>query len=270
MAAVLSGDARAVGGIKEKYVLDREHYRREFGVTYLCLDHFTGELLTCKSISKRKLRTAVDVEDVRREVGIMRHLPRNSNIVNLWEACEDDGVVHLVMELCEGGELFDRIQLGRRREDVFSYSSLLRWTAKPCIMDIDEAGRGAILGPMVYGCLYCAKSYQKTLATLNFAGERFSEIVGSPYYMAPEVLKWNYGPEIDIWSAGVILYILLCGVPPFWAETEQGVAQAILRGVIDFKREPWLSISDSAKNLVRLMLKPDPMLRLTAKQGCLS
>ncbi|XP_042444017.1 calcium-dependent protein kinase 13-like [Zingiber officinale] len=123
---------------------------------------------------------------------------------------------------------------------------------------------------MVYGCLYCVKSYQKTLATLNFAGERFFEIVGSPYYMAPEVLKQNYGPEIDIWSAGVILYILLCGVPPFWAETEKGVAQAILRGVIDFKREPWPSISNSAKNLVRLMLEPDPKLRLTAKQGSLS
>ncbi|KAG6513835.1 hypothetical protein ZIOFF_024172 [Zingiber officinale] len=265
MAAVLSGDARAMSGIEEKYVLDRELCRREFGVSYLCLDHFTGELLACKSISKRKMRTAVDVEDVRQEVAIIRHLPRNSNIVNLREVCEDDGVVHLVMELCEGGEIFDRIVArGHYSERAAAVPGVWQLVLHEVLPEdprhFELRSRGTIYASV--GVLYF---FFFSLFT-PILGERFSEIVGSPYYMAPEVLKRNYGLEIDIWSVGVILYILLCGVPPFWAETEQGVAQAILRGVIDFKREPWPRISDSAKNLVRLMLEPDPKLRLTAKQ----
>ncbi|MCH97175.1 calcium-dependent protein kinase 32-like, partial [Trifolium medium] len=84
--------------------------------------------------------------------------------------------------------------------------------------------------------------------------------------MAPEVLNRSYGPEIDIWSAGVILYILLCGFPPFWAETEQGVAEEITRSVIDFKRKPWPKVSYNAKDLVKKMLDPDPKLRLTAQE----
>ncbi|PNX65403.1 calcium-dependent protein kinase, partial [Trifolium pratense] len=97
-------------------------------------------------------------------------------------------------------------------------------------------------------------------------GERLTQIVGNLYYMAPEVLKRSYGPEIDIWSAGVILYILLSGVPPFWAETEQGITQAIIESVIDFKREPWPNVSAGAKNLVKRMLNPDPKQRLSAEQ----
>jgi calcium-dependent protein kinase len=106
---VLSSHTASPIGIDEKYILDRELGRGEFGITYLCIDRESRELLACKSISKRKLRTAVDVEDVRREVAIMRHLPKSPSIVSLKEACEDEGAVHLVMELCEGGELFDRI-----------------------------------------------------------------------------------------------------------------------------------------------------------------
>ncbi|CAN4109722.1 unnamed protein product [Withania somnifera] len=256
--------------VEEKYVIDRELGRGEFGVTYLCIDRINRDLLACKSISKRKLKTAVDVEDVRREVAIMKHLPRDSSIVSLKEACEDENAVHLVMELCEGGELFDRI-VARGHYTERAAAAVTR-----TIMEVVQLchKHGVIhrdLKPENF--LYANKKENSPLKAIDFGlsiffkpGEKFSEIVGSPYYMAPEVLKRNYGPEIDIWSAGVILYILLCGVPPFWAESEQGVAQAILRGAIDFKREPWPSISNSAKNLVRQMLEPDPKLRLTAKQ----
>lgn len=257
-------------GIEEKYMVDRELGRGEFGVTYLCIHRDTRELLACKSISKRKLRTSVDVEDVRREVAIMKHLPENSNIVTLREACEDENAVHLVMELCEGGELFDRI-VARGHYTERAAAAVTR-----TIMEVVQVchKHGVIhrdLKPENF--LFANKKENSPLKAIDFGlsiffkpGERFSEIVGSPYYMAPEVLKRNYGPEIDIWSAGVILYILLCGVPPFWAESEQGVAQAILRGLIDFKRDPWPNVSESAKSLVRQMLEPDPKVRLTAKQ----
>ncbi|XP_058110245.1 calcium-dependent protein kinase 13-like isoform X2 [Magnolia sinica] len=265
---VLSGISKE--GIEDKYVVDRELGRGEFGVTYLCIDRDTRELLACKSILKRKLRTAVDVEDVRREVAIMNHLPKDSSIVSLKEAREDDNAVHLVMELCEGGELFDRI-VARGHYSERAAAAVTRTIVEVVQLCHKHGVIHRDLKPENF--LFANKKENSPLKAIDFGlsiffkpGERFSEIVGSPYYMAPEVLKRNYGPEIDIWSAGVILYILLCGVPPFWAESEQGVALAILRGHIDFKRDPWTSISENAKNLVRQMLEPDPKLRLTAKQ----
>ncbi|XP_052202313.1 calcium-dependent protein kinase 33-like isoform X2 [Diospyros lotus] len=95
----------------------------------------------------------------------------------------------------------------------------------------------------------------------------YSDIVGSAYYVAPEVLNKNYGKEIDVWSAGVILYILLSGVPPFWAETEKGIFDEILRGQVDFRSQPWPSISTGAKDLIRKMLTMDPKKRITAAQA---
>lgn len=95
--------------ISQRYDLGREVGRGEFGVTCLAIDVATGEKFACKSISKKKLRTAVDIEDVRREVEIMKHLPKHPNIVSLKDTFEDESAVHIVMELCEGGELFDRI-----------------------------------------------------------------------------------------------------------------------------------------------------------------
>lgn len=256
--------------ISDKYILGRELGRGEFGITYLCTDRETREDLACKSISKKKLRTAVDIEDVRREVAIMSSLPDHPNIVRLKATYEDNEAVHLVMELCEGGELFDRI-VARGHYSERAAANVARTIAEVVRMCHANGVMHRDLKPENF--LFANKKEHSPLKAIDFGlsvffrpGERFSEIVGSPYYMAPEVLKRNYGPEVDIWSAGVILYILLCGVPPFWAETEQGVALAILKGIIDFKREPWPQISDSAKSLVKQMLDPDPKKRLTAQQ----
>lgn len=256
--------------INERYDLGRELGRGEFGVTYLCTDVETGEKFACKSISKKKLRTAVDIEDVRREVEIMKHMPKHPNIVSLKDTFEDDSAVHIVMELCEGGELFDRI-VARGHYTERAAAVVMRTIMEVVQMCHRHGVMHRDLKPENF--LFANKKETSPLKAIDFGlsvffkpGEHFNEIVGSPYYMAPEVLKRNYGPEIDVWSAGVILYILLCGVPPFWAETEQGVAQAIIRSVIDFKRDPWPRVSDNAKDLVKKMLDPDPSRRLTAHQ----
>uniref|UniRef100_A0A2P2JFL7 non-specific serine/threonine protein kinase n=1 Tax=Rhizophora mucronata TaxID=61149 RepID=A0A2P2JFL7_RHIMU len=256
--------------ISAHYDLGRELGRGEFGITYLCTDINTGEKFACKCISKKKLRTAVDIEDVRREVEIMKHLPGHPNIVSLKATYEDDSAVHIVMELCEGGELFDRI-VARGHYTERAAAVVMRTIVEVVQMCHKQGVMHRDLKPENF--LFANKKETATLKSIDFGlsvffkpGERFNEIVGSPYYMAPEVLKRNYGPEVDVWSAGVILYILLCGVPPFWAETEQGVAQAILRSIIDFKRDPWPKVSDNAKDLVKKMLNPDPKLRLTAQQ----
>ncbi|GAY42854.1 hypothetical protein CUMW_070110 [Citrus unshiu] len=101
----------------------------------------------------------------------------------------------------------------------------------------------------------------------SFLGKVYKDIVGSAYYVAPEVLHRRYGKEIDVWSAGVILYILLSGVPPFWAETEKGIFEAILEGNLDLQSSPWPSISGQAKDLIRKMLTKDPKKRITAAEA---
>lgn len=256
--------------ISTDYDLGRELGRGEFGVTYLCTDVNNGEKFACKSISKKKLRTAVDIEDVRREVQIMKHLPKHPNIVSLKDTYEDDSAVHIVMELCEGGELFDRI-VARGHYTERAAAAVMKTIVEVVQVCHKHGVMHRDLKPENF--LFANKKESSPLKAIDFGlsvffrpEEQFNEIVGSPYYMAPEVLKRNYGPEVDVWSAGVILYILLCGVPPFWAETEQGVAQAIIRSVIDFKRDPWPKVSENAKDLVKKMLNPDPKQRLTAEE----
>ncbi|XP_010430219.2 PREDICTED: calcium-dependent protein kinase 19 [Camelina sativa] len=257
--------------IKEKYSLGRELGRGQFGITYICTEISSGKNFACKSILKRKLIRTQDREDVRREIQIMHYLSGQPNIVEIKGAYEDRQSVHLVMELCEGGELFDKItKRGHYSEkaaaeitrsvvkvvQICHFMGVIHRDLKPenfLLSGKDEAS--SMLKATDFG-----------VSVFIEEGKVYEDIVGSAYYVAPEVLKRNYGKAIDIWSAGVILYILLCGTPPFWAESDKGIFAEILRGEIDFESEPWPSISESAKDLVRNMLKHDPTERFTAAQ----
>ncbi|KAK4345478.1 hypothetical protein RND71_035654 [Anisodus tanguticus] len=256
--------------IRDLYTLGRKLGQGQFGTTYLCTDNSTGAEYACKSISKRKLISKEDVEDVRREIQIMHHLAGHKNIVTIKGAYEDPLYVHIVMEICSGGELFDRIiQRGH-------YSERKAAELTKIIVGVVEACHS--LGVMhrdlkPENFLLVNKDNDFSLKAIDFGlsvffkpGQIFTDVVGSPYYVAPEVLLKLYGAEADVWTAGVILYILLSGVPPFWAETQQGIFDAVLKGHIDFDSDPWPLISESAKDLIRKMLCMQPSERLTAHE----
>ncbi|CAJ2639765.1 unnamed protein product [Trifolium pratense] len=256
--------------VKQFYTLGKELGRGQFGVTYLCTENSTKLLYACKSISKRKLVSKSDREDIKREIQIMQHLSGQPNIVEFKGAYEDRNSVHVVMELCAGGELFDRI-IAKGHYSEKAAASICRQIVNVVhichfmgVMHRDLKPENFLLSSKDENALLKATDFG--LSVFIEEGKVYRDIVGSAYYVAPEVLRRRCGKEIDIWSAGVILYILLSGVPPFWAETEKGIFDAILEGHIDFDSDPWPKISDSAKDLVRKMLIQDPKKRITSAQ----
>ncbi|KAL3829410.1 hypothetical protein ACJIZ3_018212 [Penstemon smallii] len=256
--------------LQSLYTLSKKLGQGQFGVTFLCTEKSSGILYACKSIPKKKLICKEDYEDVWREIQIMHHLSEHPNVVRIKGTYEDALFVHIVMELCAGGELFDRIvQKGHYSEkEAAKLISTIVGVVEAChslgVMHRD-------LKPENF--LFISADEDAALKATDFGlsvfykpDESFCDVVGSPYYVAPEVLRKHYGPEADVWSAGVILYILLSGVPPFWAETEMGIFRQILRGKLDFDSEPWPGISDVAKDLIRKMLDRNPKTRLTAHE----
>ncbi|KAH1060654.1 hypothetical protein GLYMA_02G163300v4 [Glycine max] len=257
------------------YELSDEVGRGHFGYTCSAKGKkgaFKGVDVAVKVIPKAKMTTAIAIEDVRREVKILRALTGHKNLVQFYEAYEDDANVYIVMELCKGGELLDRIlsRGGKYSEEdarvvMIQILSVVAFCHLQGVVHRD-------LKPENF--LFTSKDDNSSLKAIDFGlsdyvkpDERLNDIVGSAYYVAPEVLHRSYGTEADMWSIGVIAYILLCGSRPFWARTESGIFRAVLKADPSFDEAPWPSLSVDAKDFVKRLLNKDYRKRLTAAQA---
>ncbi|KAJ0707480.1 putative protein kinase CAMK-CDPK family [Helianthus annuus] len=257
----------------QRYTIGKLLGHGQFGYTYVATDKVNGHRVAVKKIDKNKMILPVAVEDVKREVKILQALSGHENVVQFYNAFEDDSYVYIAMELCEGGELLDRI-LSKKDS---------RYTEKDAAIVVRQMLKVAAechLHGLVHrdmkpeNFLFKSPKVDSHLKATDFGlsdyirpGKKFTDIVGSAYYVAPEVLRRKSGPESDVWSIGVITYILLCGRRPFWDKTEDGIFKEVLRNKPDFRRKPWPSISTSAKDFVRKLLVKDPRARLTAAQA---
>lgn len=258
------------GDVRDFYTFDKVLGKGNFGVVHLVYDVKTKAPFACKSISKRKLVTPDDIGDVQREIQILLHLGGHTNVVQMFGAYEDKSYIHLVMEVCAGGELFDRIaekghfsekaaaDVMRTIVSVVNHChtmNVVHRDLKPENFLLSEKGPKGVLKATDFG-----------LSRFFVDGKALDEIVGSPFYVAPEVLQKSYGKEADIWSCGVILYILLCGWPPFHGDSTQQIFRNIMTQQLDLKSDPWDKISPAAKDCVKRMLCRDVSKRLTAAQ----
>ncbi|XP_020579259.1 calcium-dependent protein kinase 18-like [Phalaenopsis equestris] len=256
-----------------RYAIGKLLGHGQFGYTFVATNRANGDRVAVKRIEKAKMIHPIAVEDVKREVKILQALKGHENVVHFYNSFEDDDYVYIVMELCEGGELLDRI-LAKKDS---------RYTEKDAAVVVRQMLKVAAechLHGLVHRDMkpenFLLKSTKEDspLKATDFGlsdfikpGKRFHDIVGSAYYVAPEVLKRKSGPESDVWSIGVITYILLCGRRPFWDRTEDGIFKEVLKNKPDFKRKPWPNISASAKDFVQKLLVKDPHARLTAAQA---
>ncbi|XP_042481239.1 CDPK-related kinase 7-like [Macadamia integrifolia] len=258
-----------------KYELGEEVGRGHFGYTCSAKGkkgELKGQEVAVKVIPKAKMTTAIAIEDARREVKILRALTGHKNLVQFYDSYEDDDNVYIVMELCKGGELLDRIlsRGGKYSEE----------DAKVVMIQILSVVSFCHLQGVVHrdlkpeNFLFSMKDEESPLKAIDFGlsdfvkpDERLNDIVGSAYYVAPEVLHRSYGTEADMWSIGVIAYILLCGSRPFWARTESGIFRAVLKADPSFEEAPWPSLSSDAKDFVKRLLNKDYRKRLTAAQA---
>jgi len=256
--------------VRKKYEIKHELGRGAFSVVKLGINRKTKEKVAIKIINRQDV--GVDYEkNLRMEMEILQKV-HHENIIALHEMIESTNKLYFVMELATGGELFDRIV------DKGSYSEDdARVLVKKIVSAIDYLHKLGIAHRDLKPENLLVKSIQSD-TEIKIADFGLSKIIdndklmqtacGTPGYVAPEVLNAEgYDKEVDMWSIGVITYILLCGFPPFYSESVPEVFEQILKAEYDYPEEYWDDISAEAKDFIDHLLVVDVTTRMTAEQS---
>ncbi|KAI4838984.1 calcium-dependent protein kinase 3 [Plasmodium brasilianum] len=257
------------GNLDDFYNLSEEPIGKgTYGCVYKATDKMLKISRAVKVVSKKKLK---NIPRFRQEIDIMKNLD-HPNVIKLLETFEDEEQIYLVMELCTGGELFDKIVKKGSFSEIYSsfimkqiYSVLNYLHIRNiCHRDIKPEN-----------FLFYDKSPESLIKIIDFGlASYFSDInlemktkAGTPYYVAPQVLAGSYDYKCDIWSTGVLFYILLCGYPPFYGESDHEILIMVKKGEYNFKGKEWDNVTQEAKDLIKCCLTMDPRKRISASEA---
>ncbi|XP_075892610.1 serine/threonine-protein kinase DCLK1-like isoform X3 [Nelusetta ayraudi] len=255
--------------IAERYKVGRTLGDGNFAVVRECMERSTGREYALKIINKDKCRGKEHM--IQSEVSLLRRV-KHPNIVLLIEEIDTQNDLYLVMELVKGGDLFDAITSSNKYTErdassmLFNLASAIKYLHSLNIVHRDIKPENLLVYEHVDG--------SKTLKLGDFGlatvvnGPLFT-VCGTPTYVAPEIItETGYGLKVDVWAAGVITYILLCGFPPFRSsgDDQEALFEQILKGQFDFPSPYWDNVSDTAKALITVMLQVEAEQRFTAMQ----
>mmetsp|Transcript_9571 Transcript_9571/g.21581 ORF Transcript_9571/g.21581 Transcript_9571/m.21581 type:complete len:370 (-) Transcript_9571:67-1176(-) len=251
-------------------VLGEGHY----GCVRECIHRATRQTYACKSIDKSKIGR---LDHLQREVHLLANV-KHHGIMKMVDCYEDAEYVHIITEKYSGGELFDKIADNTTDSGCYSerkaagiIKSLLEAVAylhENNIVHRDIKPENILFESMDDDA--AVKLIDFGLSRRHEKGEApMSNPVGTAYYMSPELLKGRYDKSCDVWSIGTIVYILLCGYPPFNGESDPDIFDAIKKGHFEFPKEAFSGKSDEAKDFIKCLLRRDPRKRFTAKEALL-
>ncbi|KAI7848840.1 kinase-like domain-containing protein [Circinella umbellata] len=263
-----------VGTFHEEYNCGKILGRGNFASVYQATQKGTTREVAVKIISKSRFdRRPKMLPSVIQEIGILMSLEAHPCIIQIGKVFNEPKYLYLLLEYVRGGELFDYVV---RRKKLTELETRFIFLQLFCAIDFLHS-RGIVhrdLKPenvlLVDDKTLHVKITDFGLAKMQSGQSPFQSQCGTPNYVAPEILDPTgvraYGKECDLWSLGVMLYICLCGFPPFNDElAPPPMKEQIKRGLFEFPEPYWTNIAPEAKDLIRKLLTVDPAKRITAK-----